>query len=96
MCANYWTIKKAKLICKKCKKTSIWTDIQTHFMGGGDNLICVDYYELGEKIKALGDLTITLDGKNDDFISSCPECKKFADIGAKIKHGKVIKMRTLN
>ena len=96
MCCSYWTIKEAKLNCKKCNKTGNWRDIQTHFMGGGNGLRCIDYYNFGKKIKPLAGLSITLDGNNDDFIGECPFCKEYAYIGAEIKKGKVIKMWTLN
>lgn len=96
MCAQYWTIKKAEITCQKCKKTSSWKELQTHFEGGGDGTWCGDYYDLGDKVPELGNMSIILDGENDDFIGTCPECKEYSDIGAEIKNGAVVKMWALN
>ena len=95
MCASYWTIKKAELKCPKCGEVSVWKDIQTHFMGGRDGTMCMDYYELGKPIPALGGVTITLDGIVDDFIGSCSKCRECSDIGAEIKDGVVKTMWVL-
>lgn len=88
MCSQYWNL-KAKLTCPSCGKSKMW-EVQTHFMG--DYGSCLNYYKLGEKIEELGNMTITLDGKLDDFIGQCSTCGKFFDLGAEIIDGKVEKL----
>lgn len=92
MCAQYWTIKKAEITCGKCNQTSEWDELQTHFEGGGDGTWCNDFYDLGDKVPELGNMTVTLNGENDSFIGTCPKCEKWGDLGAEIKDGAVIKM----
>ena len=91
MCTKYWNL-NTKMKCPNCGKASIW-NLQTHFMG--DYGSCLNEYKLGEKIKELDNLSVVLNGKNNDFIRDCPSCGKFFDLGAKIREGIVEKVYLL-
>lgn len=88
MCSKYWNL-NTNIKCPKCGKQSMW-NLQTHFMG--DDGSCVNEYKLGEKVKELKGVSVLLDGKNDDFIGSCPQCEKFFDFGSNIVKGRVNKV----
>lgn len=87
MCANYWNL-ETTIKCPNCKKGSTW-ELQTHFMGGETGTMCVDRYKINDLVPPLRNMTITLDGKNDDFIGGCKHCKKYFDYGATIENGRV-------
>ncbi len=87
MCASYWNL-IAQFTCPSCHESSDW-ELQTHFMGGVKGTMCMDYYNIGDKISPLGDMSVILNGKNDDFIGDCPKCGKYYDFGGQIVNGKV-------
>ena len=88
MCSKYWNL-NTQIICPRCKTKEVW-NLQTHFMGNFGS--CTNEYSLGEQVVELGKTSITLDGKNDDFIGDCPRCDNLFDFGAKIVKGRVIKV----
>ncbi|KKQ41849.1 MAG: hypothetical protein US60_C0028G0004 [Microgenomates group bacterium GW2011_GWC1_37_8] len=88
MCSMYWNL-NTKLKCPNCGKSSLW-NLQTHFLG--DYGSCLNEYKLKEKVNELSNTSVTLDGKNDNFIGDCPNCDKFFDLGAEIVDGKVEKV----
>jgi len=91
VCSRYWNL-NTKVKCPNCGNKSVW-NLQTHFMG--DFGSCLNEYKLNEKVKELGNMSVTLDGNNDDFIGDCDDCGKFFDFGAEIKEGMVDKVYLL-
>lgn len=91
MRTKYWNL-NTRIKCPNCGKNSMW-NLQTHFMG--DFGSCLNEYKLNEKVKELGNISVTLDGKNDDFIGSCDYCDKYYDFGADIKESRVEKVYLL-
>ena len=91
MCASYWNLRDVKFTCPACKAETS-DDLQTHFPDG----YCTEYYEIGERVKWLGDMTVTLgdpkDGCPDDFVGQCGECDAFIDFGARIENGAVMEV----
>lgn len=88
MCSAYWNL-KTKLKCPKCSNETVW-DLQTHFMGEPGS--CINEYELGQKVNELKKVTVSLNGNDEGFCGSCPDCKKFFDLGAEINKGIVKKV----
>lgn len=88
MCASYWNL-DTKIKCPNCCKVGKW-NLQTHFMG--DFGSCINFYKLGQTIPELKGITVTLDGKIDDFIGDCPSCDKLFDLGGAIVDGRVEKV----
>ncbi|MDO8618591.1 MAG: hypothetical protein Q7R49_01445 [Candidatus Daviesbacteria bacterium] len=88
----YWNL-DTEMKCPKCGKTTLW-NLQTHFMGDLGSF--GHPYKLGEKIQALGNMTILLDGKINDFTGDCDKCGRFFDVGAEIVDGIVIRVWVLN
>lgn len=86
MCASYWNL-NVVVSCPKCGGR--YGELQTHFMGGENGTSCADYYALGDRVPALGDTTVKLDGNNDDFIGQCSKCDTFTKFGANIANGAV-------
>jgi hypothetical protein len=87
MCAEYWNL-RADVRCPVGHELS--GDLQTHFTG--DDGSSHYHYGLGERVKELEGITVTLDGRNDDFIGECTTCHAFYDYGAEIVEGKVIRL----
>lgn len=92
MCSQYWNL-TAPVKCLKCGEEHDW-ELQTHFQGEMGS--CVNFYDVGEQVPELhGIQAAVLDGGNDDFIGACPACHAWADVGAEIKNGAVVRVWAL-
>src|SRR5258708_15758111 len=72
MCASYWN-PTTKMAWPKCGQTTTW-ELQTHFMGELGSYSHM--YTIGETIPELQGVSVLLDGRIDDFIGGCPNCKE--------------------
>ena len=89
MCSSYWTL-KAVVECPKCHKTQPM-EMQTHFMGEPGS--CLNTYEMYQLIPELQGVSVELDGRIDDFITTCPlPCYYTFLVGAVIEKGAVVKV----
>ena len=89
MCSSYWTL-KAVVECPKCHKTQPM-EMQTHFMGEPGS--CLNTYEMYQLIPELQGVSVELDGRIDDFITTCPQpCDYTFLVGAIIEKGAVVRV----
>ena len=89
MCSSYWTL-KAVVECPKCHKTQPM-EMQSHFMGEPGS--CLNTYEMYQLIPELQGVSVELDGRIDDFITTCPQpCDYTFLVGAIIEKGAVVRV----
>jgi hypothetical protein len=91
MCSAYWNL-MAELPCPGCGDVRE-RELQTHFMGDAGS--CVNYYRLGDEVEELRGVTVSLDGRIDDFTAGCDSCKSHWDVGGEIVDGKVVRVWNL-
>ena len=91
MCSMYWTLRTPGVECGSCHALAV-TELQTHFMGEVGS--CGNYYALGDEVAELQGVSAMMTGKrgDDDFIGGCDACDQYADYGAEVVAGRVLRV----